>query len=150
MYTINDVAHIFSVSPYTLRFYAKKDLFPNIIRDKQNTRLFSDKDLEYVEMVLALRHTGMSLPAIKKYITLCTLGDQTIKERLNIIQNELNNAEEKIQNSIKQRNILKDKLAYYKKAVDVGETNVTWSSQYKLKGSVSKSTNEKETLNHTS
>ncbi|MGO0154316.1 MerR family transcriptional regulator [Leuconostoc mesenteroides] len=133
MYTINDVAQIFSVSPYTLRFYAKKDLFPNIVRDKQNTRLFSDKDLEYVEMVLALRHTGMSLPSIKNYIDLCALGDQSITERLNIIQDELNNAEEKVEESIKQRDILKDKLSYYQKAIKVGETNVTWSAKHKLK-----------------
>ena len=133
MYTINDVAQIFAISPYTLRFYAKKDLFPNIVRDKQNTCLFSDKDLEYVEMVLALRHTGMSLPSIKNYIDLCALGDQSITERLNIIQDELNNAEKKVQESIKQRDILKDKLSYYQTAIKVGETNVTWSAQYKLK-----------------
>jgi DNA-binding transcriptional MerR regulator len=133
MYTINDVAQIFSVSPYTLRFYAKKDLFPNIVRDKQNTRLFSDKDLEYVEMVLALRHTGMSLPSIKNYIDLCALGDESIIERLSIIQNELNNAKKNVQESIKQRDILKDKLSYYQKAIEVGETNVTWSAKHKLK-----------------
>ncbi|MCT4380769.1 MerR family transcriptional regulator [Leuconostoc pseudomesenteroides] len=133
MYTINDVAQIFSVSPYTLRFYAKKELFPNIVRDKQNTRLFSDKDLEYVEMVLALRHTGMSLPSIKNYIDLCALGDQSITERLNIIQDELNHAEDKVKESIKQRDILKDKLSYYHKAIKVGETNVIWSAQHKLK-----------------
>lgn len=132
MYTINDVAQIFSVSPYTLRFYAKKELFPNIVRDKQNTRLFSDKDLEYVEMVLALRHTGMSLPSIKNYIDLCALGDKSITERLNIIQDELNNAEKKVQESIKQRDILKDKLVYYQKAIDVGESNVTWSTKHKI------------------
>ncbi|MDI6666754.1 MerR family transcriptional regulator [Leuconostoc falkenbergense] len=133
MYTINDVAQIFSVSPYTLRFYAKKDLFPNIVRDKQNTRLFSDKDLEYVEMVLALRHTGMSLPSIKNYIDLCALGDESIIERLNIIQDELNNAKKSVKESIKQRDILKDKLSYYQKAIEVGETNVTWSAKHKLK-----------------
>ncbi|MCT4410753.1 MerR family transcriptional regulator [Leuconostoc pseudomesenteroides] len=133
MYTINDVAQIFSVSPYTLRFYAKKDLFPNIVRDKQNTRLFSDKDLEYVEMVLALRHTGMSLPSIKNYIDLCALGDESIIERLSIIQDELNNAEKSVKESIKQRDILKDKLSYYQKAIEVGETNVTWSAKHKLK-----------------
>ena len=133
MYTINDVAQNFSVSPYTLRFYAKKDLFPNIVRDKQNTRLFSDKDLEYVEMVLALRHTGMSLPSIKNYIDLCALGDESIIERLSIIQDELNNAEKSVKESIKQRDILKDKLSYYQKAIEVGETNVTWSAKHKLK-----------------
>ncbi|MGL5899771.1 MAG: MerR family transcriptional regulator, partial [Lactobacillaceae bacterium] len=116
----------------TLRFYAKKDLFPNIVRDKKNTRLFSDKDLEYVEMVLALRHTGMSLSSIKNYIDLCTLGDQSIIERLNIIQDELNHAEDKVKESIKQRDILKDKLSYYQKAIDVGESNVTWSTKHKI------------------
>lgn len=84
-------------------------------------------------MVLALRHTGMNLPSIKNYIDLCALGDQSIAKRLNIIQNELNNAEEKVKESIRQRDILKDKLAYYNKAINVGETNVTWSAQHKLK-----------------
>ncbi|MDV3544736.1 hypothetical protein [Leuconostoc falkenbergense] len=38
-----------------------------------------------------------------------------------------------VKESIKQRDILKDKLSYYQKAIEVGETNVTWSAKHKLK-----------------
>ncbi|MCI1072195.1 MerR family transcriptional regulator [Lactococcus lactis] len=128
MYTINDVSKLFSISPHTLRFYAQKGLFPNITRNEQNTRIFSDKDLEYVEMVIALRHTGMSIASIKKYINLCIQGNDTVKKRQIIIQSEFEKAEHKVIESLRQRDILKSKLSYYQKAIDIGEENITWST----------------------
>ena len=128
MYTINDVAKIFAISPHTLRFYAKKALFPNITRNEQNVRLFTDKDLEYVEMVLALRHTGMSLNAIKTYIDLCALGDQSVSIRLTIIETELENAEIKLTDSMHQRDVLARKLDYYHEALANGEKNIVWGT----------------------
>lgn len=128
MYTINDVSKLFSISPHTLRFYAQKGLFPNITRNEQNTRIFSDKDLEYVEMVIALRHTGMSIASIKKYINLCIQGNDTVKKRQIIIQSEFEKAEQKVIESLRQRDILKSKLSYYQKAIDIGEENITWST----------------------
>jgi DNA-binding transcriptional MerR regulator len=128
MYTINDVSKLFFISPHTLRFYAQKGLFPNITRNEQNTRIFSDKDLEYVEMVIALRHTGMSIASIKKYINLCIQGNDTVKKRQIIIQSEFEKAEQKVIESLRQRDILKSKLSYYQKAIDIGEENITWST----------------------
>ncbi|WP_058204592.1 MerR family transcriptional regulator [Lactococcus lactis] len=128
MYTINDVSKLFSISPHTLRFYAQKGLFPKITRNEQNTRIFSDKDLEYVEMVIALRHTGMSIASIKKYINLCIQGNDTVKKRQIIIQSEFEKAEQKVIESLRQRDILKSKLSYYQKAIDIGEENITWST----------------------
>lgn len=132
MYTVKDVSKQFNISPHTLRFYANKNLFPNITRNKQNIRLFSDKDLEYVEMVLALRHTGMSLPSIKAYIDLCAIGDDSVMQRSEIIANELREAENKLTESIQQRDILRNKLAYYQEAIKKGEKSVIWGVNKQL------------------
>ncbi|KRM96279.1 hypothetical protein FC19_GL000560 [Liquorilactobacillus aquaticus DSM 21051] len=86
-----------------------------------------------MEMVLALRHTGMSLKSIKNYIDLCNLGDNSVNERLDIIKAELNKAEEKVNDSIKQRDVLKEKLEYYRQAIKVGEKNVIWGTKRKFK-----------------
>lgn len=130
MYTINDISKLFSISPHTLRFYAKKGLFPNVTRNEQNTRIFSEKDLEYVEMVIALRHTGMSILSIKKYIDLCIQGNDTVIKRYIIIQSELEKAEHQVTESLQQRDVLKSKLSYYKKAIDIGEENISWSTKH--------------------
>ena len=75
-------------------------------------------------MVLALRHTGMSLSSIKVYIDLCAIGDDSVMQRSEIIANELREAENKLTESIQQRDILRHKLAYYQEAIKKGEKSV--------------------------
>ncbi|MDE7223540.1 MAG: MerR family transcriptional regulator [Acetatifactor sp.] len=88
MYTIKQVAEKMRVSEHTVRFYAKEGLFPFIKRDKNNVRLFSEKDIGDVATVLCLRDTGMSLQEIRNYMDLCRQGDATISQRLAIIQRQ--------------------------------------------------------------
>jgi DNA-binding transcriptional MerR regulator len=127
MYTINEVANLTGLSPHTVRFYAKKDLFPNIIRNHLNVRLFSSKDVEYVEIVKALRMTGMSLQNIKQYIDLCEQGADTLEERYHIISNQQIMAEDYLREVTQQIRLLRKKVNYYKKAIDQGEDNITWN-----------------------
>ena len=70
MYTIKDVAQRLDVSPHTLRFWAKSGLFPFIRRDKNNIRIFSENDLEWIKIVKCLRSVGIDNKSIKKYIEL--------------------------------------------------------------------------------
>ena len=48
MYTIKEVADKMDVSEHTLRFWAKSGFFPFVKRDKNNIRMFSDNDLDWV------------------------------------------------------------------------------------------------------
>ena len=86
--------------------------------------LFLRLHLALIEMVLALRHTGMSLSSIKVYIDLCAIGDDSVMQRSEIIANELREAENKLTESIQQRDILRNKLAYYQEAIKKGEKSV--------------------------
>ncbi|AIQ68080.1 MerR family transcriptional regulator [Paenibacillus graminis] len=127
MYTINEVANSTGLSPHTVRFYAKKELFPNITRNHQNVRLFSSKDVEYVEIVKALRLTGMSLGNIKRYIDLCEQGSDTVEERYNIIRDQQLLAEDYLQEVTQQIMLLRKKVNYYKQAINEGEDNIIWN-----------------------
>ena len=86
MYTIKEVADKMDVSEHTLRFWAKSGFFPFIKRNKNNIRLFSENDLDWVRIVKCLRSVGTENKAIKKYIDLCIKGDSTIPERYEIIR----------------------------------------------------------------
>lgn len=127
MYTINEVANLTGLSPHTVRFYAKKGLFPNITRNHQNVRLFSSKDVEYVEIVKALRMTGMSLENIKHYIDLCEQGSDTVEERYNIIRDQQLLAEDYLHEVTQQIMLLRKKVNYYKQAIHEGEENIIWN-----------------------
>lgn len=93
MYTVKQVSEITGISSHTIRFYVNEGLFPFVKRNKDNIRLFSENNLEWINIVHCLRDTGMSLSDIKRYIELCNLGKSTAEERYNIILKQKENTE---------------------------------------------------------
>ena len=68
MYTIKEVAQKMDVSEHTLRFWAKSGFFPFVTRDKNNIRIFSEDDMNWVKIVKCLRSVGTDNKSIKKYV----------------------------------------------------------------------------------
>lgn len=114
MYTVKEAADIMEVSEHTLRFWAKSGFFPFLQRDKNNNRLFSDTDLEWIKIVKCLRSVGTENKAIKRYIDLCIIGDSTIKERYEIILNTKKKALEQMEELKVQLSLLDYKENFYK------------------------------------
>ena len=113
MYTMEEVAKKMDISEHTLRFWAKSGFFPFIKRNKNNIRLFSDNDLDWVRIVKCLRAVGTENKAIKRYIDLCIKGDSTIPERYEIIQATKLKAEQQMLELQQQMDLLNYKEKYY-------------------------------------
>ena len=88
MLTNKEVSEIMKISPYTLRFYDTKGLFPFVKRNERNIRIFTENDLEWVYVVQCLRDTGLPLLRIRQYIDMCVAGDQTIPDRLDLLKKQ--------------------------------------------------------------
>ena len=114
MYTIKEVADMMDVSEHTLRFWAKNGFIPDIERDRNNIRLFSEHTLGWVKIVKCLRNVGVDLKSVKKYIYLCLVGDSTIQERYEIILETKKKALEQMEDLKKQLELLDYKENYYK------------------------------------
>lgn len=114
MYTIKQVSEITGISAYTLRFYDNKGLFPFLLRNKNNVRLFSENDLDWINFIHCLRNTGMSIADIKKYIDLCNKGDITSKERYNMLATQKEKAEKEAIEIQKRIELLNKKMNNYK------------------------------------
>lgn len=117
MYTIKEVAKKMDISEHTLRFWAKSGFFPFIKRNKNNIRLFSDNDLDWVKIVKCLRAVGTENKAIKRYIDLCIKGDSTIPERYEIIQATKLKAEQQMLELQQQMDLLNYKEKYYQNLI---------------------------------
>lgn len=117
MYKIKEVAKKMDISEHTLRFWAKSGFFPFIKRNKNNIRLFSDNDLDWVRIVKCLRAVGTENKAIKRYIDLCIKGDSTIPERYEIIQATKLKAEQQMLELQQQMDLLNYKEKYYQNLI---------------------------------
>ena len=101
-YTISEIAKMLNVSTYTIRYYDKEGLFPNVKR-VNGIRIFDENDMPWLRILNCLKNTGMPIKKIKEYLDLCKLGDASLKERYELILKQ----EEKILNEMQ---ILKENL----------------------------------------
>jgi DNA-binding transcriptional MerR regulator len=69
------------LSAHTLRYYEKMGLLDTIKRDASGHRLFSSRDVAWVEFVVRLKQTGMALADIRAYAELRAQGAATHRQR---------------------------------------------------------------------
>ncbi|MDO4170968.1 MAG: MerR family transcriptional regulator [Lachnospiraceae bacterium] len=83
--TIGEIASATNISEYTLRYYEKKGLI-RVKRDAIGRRCYEKNDIEWVKFIQRLKDTGMLLRDIKKYAQLRYAGNETMTERLSMLQ----------------------------------------------------------------
>lgn len=84
-YSVKKVAERLGISIYTLHYYDKEGLLPFLTRKDNGTRIFTEKDIEWVTMVLALREIDMPIAKIKEYINLLAEGEEALSKRRALI-----------------------------------------------------------------
>ncbi|MET9292578.1 MerR family transcriptional regulator [Streptomyces sp. NPDC003077] len=80
-YTIGEVAGHTGLSAHTLRWYERIGLMPHVDRTHTGQRRFTNRDLDWLDLVGRLRLTGMSVADMVRYAELVRAGDQTVAER---------------------------------------------------------------------
>lgn len=113
MYTINEVADICSISPYTIRFYDKEGLLPFVSRNSTGNRQFNDSDLTMIKLICCLKNTGMPIKEIRKYIDLAMQGIETNDQRKQIMIEHRKEVLKQIDDLKKNLNIIDLKIALY-------------------------------------
>ncbi|MBQ6326570.1 MAG: MerR family transcriptional regulator [Clostridia bacterium] len=96
MYTIHEVCEKTGLPVHTLRYYEKEGLLPNVRRSKGGFRQYSDDDLEALGLICCLKNTGMSLSDIARFMELTREGDQTLRERCDLLMRHRAAVQEKM------------------------------------------------------
>ena len=123
-YSMKQVCEKTGLTYDTLKFYCNEGLIPNVKRDKNNYRIFDDKNIAWINSLSCLKKCGMSIVEMKEYLNLCLEGESSIikrKEILNVKLKNLENKKQEIQDSIDYINwkqsfyddILSGKTKYY-------------------------------------
>ena len=91
--------------PYeTLKFYCNEGLVPNVKRDKNNYRIFDERDVAWIKSLTCLKNCDMSIAEMKEYLALCLKGPSTILQRKAILE--------------RKRNALLEKMSELQKSID--------------------------------
>lgn len=123
-YTVGEMAKRIGVAPSTLRFYDKEGLLPFVKRTSGNIRTFSEDDTEWLKIIECLKKTGMPIKDIKKFVDLCSKGDETISQRLELIDNQQSAVLRQIAELEGTLDILEYKHWYYETAKKAGTCDI--------------------------
>ena len=88
MYTMMQVCRETSMSYQALKFYCNEGLVPNVKRDKNNRRIFDERDVKWIKDLVCLKKCGMSIQEMKDYLALCLQGPSTIPQRKVMLENK--------------------------------------------------------------
>ncbi|HHQ8914725.1 TPA: MerR family transcriptional regulator [Bacillus cereus] len=112
-YSIGEFAKIVGVTTSTLRYYEKEGLL-NPHRNENNLREFTDYDVGWVQFLLHLKGSGMSMTELKLYTKWRAMGEETIPERLDLLEQRKHVVKQEIQALQQNLDILNRKIVFYK------------------------------------
>ena len=81
LYTMMQVCKETGMTYQALKFYCNEGLVPNVKRDKNNRRVFDERDVAWIGSLTCLKKCGMSIQEMKDYLALCLQGERTIPQR---------------------------------------------------------------------
>ena len=101
---ISEVAKEFGLTTDTLRYYEREGLIGPIAKGKNGIRNYTEEDIKRIQFVKCMRAAGLEISFLKRYLQLFEGGDNTLKERREIL--------------VEQKKILKEKLDAMQEAYD--------------------------------
>lgn len=118
MFTPKEVCEEVGISYETLKFYCKEGLVPNVKRDKNNYRIFDEKNIAWLKGLQCLKKCGMSIKDMKLYMNYCMEGPSTIPERKEML-NKLNESLVKKINDLNECiHFIENKQVFYDDVLD--------------------------------
>ena len=80
-YTMMQACRELGMTYQTLKFYCNQGLVPNVKRDKNNRRVFDERDVEWLRGLGCLKRCGLSIEEMREYLDMCLEGESSIPAR---------------------------------------------------------------------
>lgn len=81
------VAQLTGLSTHTLRYYEKLGLLASIERANGGSRRYTEEDVAWIQFLMRLRNTGMSIKTVKTFVDLIRANPLDVSERIPILKN---------------------------------------------------------------
>lgn len=133
MYSAKETAQMTGLSTATLRYYEKEKLLPQIARNSQKYRQYTDEDIEWIKMIQCMRMANIHIHSIKEYVALLLLGGETLEQRFAMVQNHMEDIKKQMTDLQNAFELTQKKLSFYKKLLEGSSfKNMSYSEEWKL------------------
>ena len=119
--TIQEVARVTGLSTYTLRYYERIGLIHPIDRKENTRRCYTMEDVGWIDFLLKLRATGMSIKDMQRYAELQRQGEETLPERVEMLKALQGNVEARINELNEHLNLVRYKIEIYTQMIEEKE-----------------------------
>lgn len=123
-YTIKDMCQKLNLTVHTVRHYCDMGLVPNLRHDKNGNRIFDEESINWLQGAKFLRASGLSIPEIRHYFSLCQMGKSSIKEREDILIKLRAESEKELADLQNRIDCLSDKIARCQNVIDTNGEDV--------------------------
>ena len=123
-YTIKDMCQKLNLTVHTVRHYCDMGLVPNLRHDKNGNRIFDEESINWLQGAKFLRASGLSIPEIRHYFSLCQMGKSSIKEREDILIRLKSESEKELVELQQRIDCLSDKIARCQNVIDADGEDV--------------------------
>jgi len=116
--TIQEVAKATGLTAHTLRYYERIGLIHPINREENTRRCYTADDVGWIDFLLKLRATGMSIRDMQRYAALQRRGDETLPERVEMLKSLRDKVEAHMEEMNEHLKLIYYKIDYYQKVVE--------------------------------
>ena len=116
--TIQDVAEATGLSAHTLRYYERVGLIHPIGREENTRRNYTADDIGWIEFLMKLRATGMSIKDMQRYAELQRQGDETLPERVEMLKSLRGHVEARIDELNEHLKLVRYKIEIYSQIIE--------------------------------
>lgn len=85
---ISEAAKQAGVTAVTLRYYEKQQLIPPVTRKNGGVRDYQQEDMNWIDFIVCMRSSGLSVETLVRYTKLYQEGNHTIDARKNLLIEE--------------------------------------------------------------
>ena len=117
-YTIREVSRRTGLPASTLRYYESEHLLSPVRRNGANRRVYDEQDMDWLSIITCLKNTGMPIQEIKRFVALCSEGEQTLTQRHELLLAHRAATEARIAQLQKELCHIDAKVDYYRRACE--------------------------------
>ena len=127
--SIGQAAQRTGLSTHALRFYEREGLLPGPVqRGQDGRRAYDQDDLEWLELCVKLRSSGMPLAAIRRYAELVGQGAGNEQQRLALLRQHHEHVTAQIAALTGCLETITFKVKLYEKSLAAGTGDPIWTS----------------------
>jgi DNA-binding transcriptional MerR regulator len=125
--SIGQVAERTGLSVHALRFYEREGLLADPVRRESNgRRVYTEDDVEWLDMCIKFRSSGMPLDTIRKYTDLVRQGPGNEQDRLALLRSHQDHVTSQIQDLTECLSVISHKVGVYEEHLEAGTAECLW------------------------